>query len=273
MARNLQSSPLLYLYGSAQLIAALKRGRLPLQRDWAFVEPFLSLHRWSAGVGDHISESELQTGFRREYEKLPDNIRMWLSFDDFLAQRDRLEVQVRSEVLASRQHRQVDAYPAKRFEKSACLRLFDSATCYYGWSILAEHFTGIAVAIRKQATCLQPMPGAPVILDPVQYGTAHEFHPSEDNPLPGAFFDVEENRLQGEWRAIVPARDSDSVMLKFKRNDIQRIYVSVLTPYEIVSEIKQLIQQDLNFRHVDLFRVSPDAVYWRLTADRIEIDS
>ncbi len=268
---NTQTGALLFLYGNNSLTTQLKRGRLPLQQNWAFLEPFLSIDHWQ-GASNAVSEAEMTAGYQREYEKLPDKVRMWLSFNDFLGQKDKFTVQVKDHILSHQSSLKVVGYPKARFSKTAYLRLFDSPTCQFGWTDQADLFTGICVALRQQAICLKPMPGTPIVLQPVRYGVHHEFKATSDNPLPGAFMDVEENKSRGEWRAILPSRSDDTPAIKIKRQDIQQIYVSVMTPEETITDLQQLIRTDLNFRHVELFLVKPEGDAWRLTAEHLPTD-
>jgi hypothetical protein len=243
-----------------------------MQQDWAFLQPFLGLGEWHTSSAPHsVTEEEMNEGYLREYQKLPENVRLWLPFDAFLKQKGKLEAQVKAAVLTSRSSAPKSSlgYAQKRFEKTAFMRLFNSATNHFGWFNLAAQFTGICIGVRPKASCFQAMPGVPVVLQPVQYGKSHQFQSSEHNPLPGAFLDVAEHESFGEWRAIVPNRNDDPMTLKIKRQDVQRIYYSVMTPDSVVQELHDLVKHDLKFRHVALYRVLPDASYWRLTAEAI----
>ena len=274
MTESAGRSPLLYLYGSVELLVHLKRSCLLMCQDWSFLQPFLSLGQWHDGPIKQISEQDMIEGYQREYQKLPENVRLWLPFDAFLKQKGKLEAQIRASVMLhkSAQPQMTAGYSQQRFDKTAYLRLFDKATCHFGWSVLASQFTGLCVGLRQQASCFQPAPGSPVLLQAVQYGIEHPYQVSAGNPLPGAFVDVVEHQAFGEWRAIVPNRSDEPVALRLKRHDVQCIYYSVLTPEDVVQALHVLVQQDLNFRHVALYRLLPDAASWRLTAERVVFD-
>jgi hypothetical protein len=106
--------------------------------------------------------------------------------------------------------------------------------------------------------------GSPALLRSVTYGAAHDTQPTAENPVPGVFYDAQENASNGEWRYIRPI--SKGAVVKLAKGDVVGIYVSIHTPVDVVASLRDLIALDLRYRGCGLYEVYPDASTWRLTA-------
>jgi len=265
-----ESQSTLFYYGSEQLLTQLKAGKLDISRDWSMLEPYISFERWHNGNAQIITDQELQIGFRQEYEKLPENIRNLLSFDDFFAQRDKMEAQVRAKILRSRTT-SVQGYQRSRVDNAGFLRLFSSALNHFGWQSLAANFSGLCIAINRHASGLQASAGRPSIVKPVQYGQQHALLVDAENVIPGAFQDAEEHKGRAEWRMVTPTNKIDQPTVKLQKNDVSEIYLSVHASSELIESVKQLVALDLRYRRTRLMEVFPDATKWRLTARPIAV--
>jgi hypothetical protein len=254
----------LFYYGDSSAVGWLKKGRFTLSTDWTMLQPYLSFMNYHQSKVAPVTEAEIQTELTLEYEKLPETIRSLLSFDDFLQQRDKFEAGIRSKILSRRQQQEAQGYPTHRISQTGFLRLYDSATLDWAWQQLSNAFSGLCIEINRSAPCFHRQTSNPALLKPVKYGAAHDTKPTAENPVPGAFSDVEHNSGHGEWRFIRPV--SKGVTVKLTKGDVLAIYVSIHTPTETVDMIRELIALDLRYRSCVLYEVYPDATTWRLTA-------
>ena len=256
---------MLFYYGTEQLLAQLKSGRLTIDQDWSILEPYVSFERWHGRHSPLITEQELLAGFREEYEKLPENIRHLLAFDDFLGQREKLETQVRARLLQNRPAG-LKGYERSRLNTAGYLRLFTTALSHFGWHHLANQFQGLCIGISRSAEGFKASEGRPVMIKPVQYGQPHAPLIDASNPIPGAFQDCPEHAARGEWRFVTPTTNRVNPSIKLQKHDVLDIYVSIHAAPELVAAVKQLVSFDMRYRRTRLFEVFPDASHWRLTA-------
>lgn len=255
----------LHLYGGADLLQRLKDGRIPLQTDWSFLQPYLSFDRWHGGKQQPVSEQEVLDGLKIHYEQLPSNIKGLLSFEDFLQQREKLEPQIRQQIKQQRTST-VQGYTLDRFDKAAFLRLYTSALNNDAWRYQAEDFSGLCIALRSSAAALTARKGYPALLKPVSQGKDHDVKASAHNPLPGAFMDVETSASEGEWRLVLPRSEDVDAGIKLSKGDVTRIYVATAASEELVDAVQKLVGYDLRFRQCSVFQVIPDVAHWKLTA-------
>jgi hypothetical protein len=260
------SNSKLFYYTDSTGLADLKQGSLALNSDWTLLEPYVSFMNYHQSRVAPVTEQEMLKGFEKEYKKLPDTIRGLLPFEEFLKQRDKLEPNVKAEILKSRGE-VTQGYVSERRNQTSFLRLFHTATSDYGWQTIANGFKGICFELSSRAKCFAPVKGQPSLLNPVQYGASHSLSATKIDPVPGVFHDTEENKARGEWRYICPTPSNGR--LKLAKHDIEKIYVSVNAEPEFVEAIRSLIQLDLRYRNCVLYEVYPDAVHWRLTARSI----
>lgn len=258
--------PSLFYYGDENLLSQLKKGQFELLNDWSMLQPYISFAQYQQSLQHVISEAELMQGFQLEYQRLPENIRALLSFDDFLQQRDKIEPSVRQSILAQRSNTADSPkdYPLNRLEQTVFLRLFSSATVHDAWQNMASGFAGFCLEINSKAACFSSQAGKPALLRPVRYGKPHELVASKANPVPGVFEDTAEHKAQAEWRFVRPANQGNE--LKLSKGDVVNVYVSIHTPVDVVARLRDLTALDLRFRHCSLFEIYPDASTWRLTA-------
>lgn len=257
--------PSLFYYGDQNLVNLLKKGSLALSNDWSMLDPYVSFDRYQQSLQQSITEAELIQGFQAEYQRLPDAIRGLLSFEDFLAQRDKIEPSVRQNILRSRTAADAPMkYQTSRIEQTLNLRLFSSATVPMAWQTLAEGFSGICLELGSKASGFQALAGKPVLLRPVRYGQTHDLSVSPDNPVPGVFEDIREHQANGEWRLVRPANQGGEI--KLAKGDVVNVFVSVHASSEWVAKLREFLALDLRYRNCQLFEVYPDASTWRLTA-------
>lgn len=265
------SASVVYLYGNKALLQSVKRGLIPAQPPSFEWQPYAEFDRWQQAPKLRITEAAIIEALQQEYQRLPDNIRGLLTFEDFLQQRDKLEPGIRERLKAQQStSSSVQSYATQRFQQVQTLRLFSASTCHFGWSHLADDFSGVCIGVKASCEGLQAKPGNPVIFKPVTYGGEHDLQPSADNPVPGLFCDVEEHQKRGEWRALWPASDKDERGLKLKKGDLVSVSVSVSTPDTVLEAADALVQRDIRYRNAELRRVLPDAQQWRLTSQRLD---
>jgi hypothetical protein len=262
---NSPKAATLYYYAGPQLLAALKRGYLSFESDWGFLKPYIDFQQWHVDKSQPVTDAEVLQGLRAEYEKLPDNIRALLDFDDFLKQRDKFEPGIRAR-LESRVKSQVKGYPTDRFDNVHVLRLFSSAVNLRAWQDFGQKQTGLCIGLDVSTSAFTPVSGYPVLLKPVQYGIEHPIKPTPENPVPGAFCDDEVNASMGEWRALLPATAEKGGRLKLKQGVVTSVYFSVQADEVLKQQVSELVTRDLNFRQASLYQVVPDMHRWRLTA-------
>ncbi|EAR09335.1 hypothetical protein [Reinekea blandensis] len=268
-SQNQKQSPYLHLYGDDTLLRAVKNGRIPLQTDWSFLQPYLSFVQWHDRKQQPVSEQEILSALKAHYEKLPDTIRSLLSFEDFLQQRDKLEPDIRQTIRRKRRSG-VQGYAVERLDKAAFLRLYSSALIDSAWQRHGAGFQGVCFCLRSDAALLTPKPGYPALLKPVGYGQAHQVAPSSENPVPGAFTGPETDAAEAEWRLVLPRGEAEVPSARLTKGDVVRIYLGPLADTELVKSVRHLVRFDQRFRHCDLFQVVPDVAHWKLTAQPLD---
>ena len=255
----------LFLYGGAALVQALKSGLLPLQDELSFLSPYIDLDQWQGGGTQAVTAQEFQTELALDYQRLPDNIRQLLSFEAFQGQADKLADSIRARVLANRQPADL-GYNKRRLDKIGFLRLFSSALSHFGWSTLADNQSGICVALNSRSPMFLPTAGQPVLLRRVSYGAEHAFAISANNPLPGFFCDHAEHRARDEWRVAYARSTTSAAEIRLPKNAVTQIYTSINTPPALKQAVQDLVAQDMRYRQVQLFEVQPDTLRWQLSA-------
>lgn len=261
----------LHLFGPASLLNWLKAGYLPMQPGAALAFPFAQFDRWQQERQKQrpVSEEALDAEWLHQYEALPEAVRGLLSFEHFRAQGGAIEADVRA---AARRREGGDQphYDTGWQGQARLMRLFASPVCYYGWSDLAERFSGVAIALNSAHKSLASSRERPSLLGPVRYGQAHRFKISADNPFPGLLEDHAAQADNQEWRLLMPAKTTplyrDKPALPLGRELVRAIYWSVATPAEVVEAIRAL-KRDMRFRAIELGCVTPDAHRWQLQID------
>lgn len=264
MNRNLRP-PKLYFYSDGQLLKSLKRGVLPVSKPIEWLTPFIQFDRWSKKQTLQVTEEEFHAELRHEYQRLPENIRLLLSFEDFESQSARFEASIRQSVLNRRQDNVKPSYDLTRLSATRALRLWPSAVLEYGWQYQANDYTGLCLGLSANSRLFQSTSQKPSVLSAVSYGAEHDPRVRSAMPLPGLFHDVPENEARGEWRYAVPAKSVSNDELKLPSSSVQEIYYSVKADAELIGELKKLIKLDLRYRQVTLLQVVPDELKWRLT--------
>jgi len=266
----LDNSTHFYLYGNPSILSQLKKGVLPLSTDFSMFEPYLSYDNWYQGKTSPVTEQEFQRGLEQEYKKLPENVKMFLSFVDFSKQSDKLAESIKGKILRTRTTN-LKGFDRSRIEKSAYMRLFPVATSDFAWRRLAGNYSGLCLAISSKAQLFTSGTGKPVSLQAVKYGQKHALAVDKNTPVPGLFDHSAEYALQKEWRAAYVASLYPNSEIKITKNDLRGIYVPSTAPASLLNQVKNLVKQDLRYRHVDLFEVFPDASQWRLSARKMSV--
>lgn len=262
-----------YIYGTGETLDELKKGVITLQDDWSFLEPYVSFGALQAEKHSPVRESDIMAALEREFQKLPDNIRGLLSFDDFLKQRNKLEPNILKQLKSEKQNQSLSGYEKARFQKVALLRLFPTATNPFAWEHLAGQYQGICIGLSASASFLKPRTGQPALLKPVQYGAEHSVNISADNPAPGAFEDVEHRQDNQEWRLLLPKNKAGVTQIKFSRSDIVGLYSSAHTSSALQDAMAHLVQFDQRFKSAQLYQVLPDIKRWKLTVEPVISDT
>lgn len=258
----------LYFYGDETLIQTLKSGYLPLSDNWNFLKPYYDFSRWENTRVTSLSESEFEVELQREYDSLPDVVRLMLTFEDFLIKKEELRPAITTRVLAERQPSE-QGYSADRLTKVWNMRLFDAAVCPFAWEQLAGHHGGFCAAIDSQSAMFESGSSLPALLKPVVYGDGHDVSRRSNNPLPGALADVAEHSSNGEWRALFPKTSFEQSRIKVASGQVRELYVGALASDSTRQSLTNLVQLDLRFRSTQLYEVLPDASKWRLTSRKV----
>lgn len=262
---NLNKNRLYYLYCPADTIQDLKNGHLPLSTDLTLFEPCIHAVKNRSRMN---SEERLEKRLKREYQRLPENIRALLSFDDFRAQKDQLfasEAAVSSEDASEG----VAVYGQSGLDRLAYLRLMSSPLSHYGWRELADNFSGICLGLNPAAAMFQSSTDQPVKLAAVQYGAEHRPQPGPDNPIPGFFMDHPDYRFLAEWRAAYVLAKQKNSSVKVGRATVAEAYISSTADEPLRHQFSQLFGKDMRYRTTSQFEVLPDSDCWQLKAKPI----
>ncbi len=261
-------SSTLYLFGSEALLASLKQGYIPFGSDVSFLEPFINFAQFHQEHKQPVTSSEFLTQLKVEYDKLPDNIRCFLSFDDFQNRSDSLAESINNKVLSGRKPK-AHGYDVSRLEKAAFLRLFESPVSNYGWTELARNYKGMCIGLKTQSSLFESCESRVNLLAPVQYGAEHETQVSVKNPFPGFFMDDLEFQNRREWRSIYVKSQLAEDGLKLPKGALVQAYISISADVDFKADVLRFFSQDMRFRSASLFEVVPDIKRWGLTAHRM----
>lgn len=269
MSENKKSaSGRLHYFAPGNLIKALKAGYLPMEAGAPLAAPFAQFDRWHADNRRPVAAEAVEEEWRRQYEAMPEAVRGLLSYEHFRAQGGAIEEDIR----AAAQRRQSGGkphYDQGWMGQGRVLRLFPSLLSYYGWRWLADGFSGLAVILNSRNPALVSSSERPSLLAPVEYGGAHRFKVTSDNPFPGLLEDHASQRDNQEWRLLMPAKTTPKregrPVLPVTRGLIEGLVWSVATPEPLIEEVRELVKHDMRYRSLLMGRVVPDSQRWQLT--------
>lgn len=235
-------------------------------------DPYLFHEHVVQAKQEPMSQQEFEAAVRSMYAALEDHMKAIVSEDYYLQQAQKNRSNIEQQLRQQQAKQQTPAAKHNDYYRKACLlRLFKNIHMDALWQYQGFEHTGIAIQWHSQHDFFQSAQaeGGPQLFADVEYEDARPEFPSKENPFPALLRRPEHWRWQQEARLIRPKRtapkkDHHKHYYKVPKDAMAAIYLGLQTANSVEESLLKLVQYDLQFRHVKLFRMQSSDRYLRL---------
>ncbi len=226
-----------------------------------------------------LSDDEFAQALRPHYDNMAEHLKGMVTWEYYLAQalnnRTQLEAQIKVPPKSD-----VPELPNKAdYQGLCCLRLFESISVDALWQQLGGAHRGLAVALDRQHDFFthKQYASAPQQCAAITYDDARPAGRSPQQPFPAWLRRAEHYAYEKEWRLVrlrkVADRQVDRLAaFKIPNGLIRGLYLGINVDQDTVRQLRQLVKQDLNFRHIPAWRMAVSEEYLRLVPVPLKTD-
>lgn len=235
-------------------------------------DPYLFHEHVVQAKQEPMSQQEFESAVRKMYVALEDHMKAIVSEEYYLQQAQKNRHNIEQQLRQQQAKQQTPAAKHNDYYRKACLlRLFSQIHLDALWQYQGFAHKGIAIEWDLQHAFFQSdkAEGGPQLFANVEYEDARPEFPSKENPFPALLRRPEHWSWQQEARLIRPKRtapkkDHHKHFYKVPKEAMLAIYLGLETTKSVEKSLLKLVQYDLQFRHLKLFRMQSSNRYLRL---------
>ena len=269
----------MFIFISLSQLPLLKQLRLPFETISQLDDPFIINKRVHLpGANQPLSDGEFSQAIKDMYDALEPHIQAMVTFDYYLEQTKQKREQIEKQIQRPKTPKQLGLASLDQYEKVACLRVFKNIYQQGLWQSMCQH-NGIAIKVDHQheyfsATSFNEKPQ---LFANVEYDDSRPALPFSNDPFPALFRRPEHFAYEQEWRLIRPLSVLDQnkegvLSSKIPKGLITGIYAGLHCEDDVLRSLQALVQQDLQFRGVDLKQIGVSETHLRLVATGVNFE-
>ncbi|EAT13076.1 hypothetical protein HF888_00505 [Bermanella marisrubri] len=244
-------------------------------------DPYLFHEHVVEAKQEPMSQQQFEAAVRAMYMALDDHMKAIVSEEYYLQQAQKNRGNIEKQLRQQQAKQQTPAAKHNEYYRQACmLRVFGSIYWDALWQYQGYAHKGIAIQWDVQHAFFQSAKaeGGPQLFANVEYEDARPEFPSKENPFPALLRRPEHWAWQQEARLIRPKRtapkkDHHKHYYKVPKDAVMAVYLGLQAAKSVEESMLKLLQYDLQFRHLKLFRMQPSDRYLRLVAVPLSISS